>query len=279
VSDLYPLGQPVTLTTSVSSGTPAVATDPTALTLTVALAGGVTVVKHWPTPAEIVRDQVGEFHYDLTPSAAGHYVTYWTTTGTAAGVSPYSTVFDVFDPATVPRLVSLTDARTFLPLRATTDADQIALLDRIIGWASARILIEVQAFPAAITEVVAVAAGGCFVLSRCPVVSVTSMTPLSSYWPAVDVTKLVVTSPAGGVVESVGVAPAGTYTVVYQAGYPSVPPGVDGACLQLVQHWWNQSQAHGSATYGDSGFVPDFRELPNSVRSKLGVVPLLPGIA
>lgn len=265
MSDLYPLGQPVRLATAVTDITGAAA-DPTALTLTVALTGGATTVLHWPTPADLAHDSTGAFHYDHTAAAKGHYTAYWTATGTAAGVSPYSTVFDVFDPAAYPRLVSLADAKTFCQTIGTAGD---ALLDRMIGWASARILIEVVAYSTSYTQRVA-ARQGRFVLSRVPVREVTAVTALNVGAPTVDPTDLLVVNPAHGLVApNVGVGPNGLYDVTYTAGYDEVPPGVDGACLQLVLHWWNQSQAHGSATYGDGGFVADFADLPHSVTNKL----------
>ena len=275
MADLYPVNQPIRLSTTVRDVLGALV-DPTALVLSYvnAAPGSVAVTKNWPAPAEITKDGTGLFHYDAAGIAVvGRYRITWTATGTNAGVD--SDVFDVFDPATFPRLVSFADAKSFLRLQGTADD---ALLDRMVGWASARILVEVQAYPATKTEVVTVGSDGSFVLSHTPVTAVASMTRLSSLQPAPDVTKLVVSSPAGGVVEPMGTQAWGSYTVVYTAGYAEVPPGVDGACLQLLQHWWNQSQAHGSSTYGDAGFVPDFRDLPNSVRSKLAVVPILPGV-
>lgn len=268
MSDLFPLGQPVTLTTSVTSGTPAVATDPTALTLTVALAGGATAVKHWPTPLEIVRDQLGEFHYDNTAAAAGHYTAYWTATGTAAGVSPYSTVFDVFDPAAYPRLVSLADAKEFCQTIGTAGD---ALLDRMIGWATARIMIETVAYVSTYTQRV-LARHGQLTLSRTPVREITAVVGVNALATVLDPATLIVLNPAHGlVVADFGVRPHGLYDVTYSAGPDEVIPGTDGAVLQLIQHWWNQSQAHGSATYGDSGFVPDVNGLPFAVRNKLAV--------
>lgn len=267
MSDLYALGQPIRLSTTVADITGAPA-DPTALTLTVTPAGGTPTVKHWPTPAEIAHDGLGSFHYDLTPATAAHYVAYWTATGTAAGVSPYSTVFDVFDPAAYPRLVSLADAKTFCQFRSASAADE-ALLDRMIGWASARILAEVVAFNTTYTQRVR-ARQGRFVLSKVPVRSVVAVTALNVGATVVDPADLLVLNPAHGlVVPDVGVAPFGLYDVTYTAGPDEIMPGVDGACLQLVLHWWNQSQAHGSATYGDGGFVADFADLPHSVRNKL----------
>lgn len=270
MSDLYPLGQPVRLSTTVAdlAGVPA---DPTALTLAVVFAAdGTAVTKHWPTPADITRDSTGAFHYDTTPAAAGHYAYTWTATGNNAGVD--ADVYDVFDPATYRRLVSYADAKAFL--RITTTTADAALLDRIVGWASARIIREVEAIRQSVTQVVTAVRGG-LTLSRTPVRAVTAITAVSPWSPTVDATSAYVTSELGGTVEFTGTRPAGTYSVTYVAGYDAIPPGVDGACLALIRHWWDQAQAHASATYGPDGggFVPDFKGLPNLVENMLAAAP------
>jgi len=274
--DLYPTNQPVRLSTTVRDVAGALA-DPTALILSyVNVASGSTAVtKNWPTPADITKDSTGLFHYDAAGFAtAGHYRVTWTSTGANAGVD--SDVFDVFDPATYPRIVSFADAKAFLRFTGTADD---ALLDRMIGWASARILREVVAYNSTYTQIVT-ARGGALVLSRCPVRSVTAVTGLETWAALVTVADLFVKNPTAGLVASKsGQSVRGTYEVTYTAGYDEVPAGVDGACLLLIRHWWNQSQAHGSATYGDAGFIPDFAGLPNTVKNMVAVVPKMPLIA
>lgn len=276
MTDQYAVGQPIRLSTVVEdiNGT---ATDPTTLTLSWQLAGSATVTtKTWPSPADLTKDSTGHFHYDLPSTlAAGHYRYKWVSTGTAAGVGPNPGpgVFDVHNPfgdAHV-RLVSTADAKAFLRLTGAADD---ALLDRIIGWASARIMREVVAVPITVTETVT-ARDGRLHLSRVPVRSVSAVTPLDTWTLPLTVADLVVDNPLHGIVRpSTGPRPCGTYTVTYSAGWDEIPAGVDGACLQLVRHWWNQSQAHGSATYGDAGFVPDFADLPNSVWNMLRSAPI-----
>jgi hypothetical protein len=271
--DFYPVGQPIRLSTTVKDTTGALA-DPGALTLAWKLRGGTPTVKNWPSPAEITRDSVGAFHFDVPAFAvAGHYEYSWVSTGAAAGVD--ADIFDVFDPATYPRLVSFADAKEFLGVTGTA---KDAILDRIVGWASARIIREVQAVTATITERVTVAAGG-FVLPITPVQAITAITAVTPYSPAIAVANAYVTNSLGGTVELYSTAAWGVYDVTYTVGYSEVPPGVHGACESLIRHWWNQSQAHGSATYGDAGFVPDFADLPNVVRNMLRSVPRVSGVA
>lgn len=274
MSDLYSTGQPIRLSTTVKdiAGT---VTDPTALVLTYGPQGGSPATKHWPTPAEITRDSAGLFHFDIPATlGAGHYQYLWTATGTAAGED--GDVFDVFDPATYPRLVSFADTKDFLGITGT---GHDTLLDRIIGWASARILREYRATQGTVTERLELGPAG-FVLSTTPARTVTAITAVTPYAPTIAVTDAYVSNTLAGTV-ALAAAPAwgGIYDVTYTVGSDEVPPGVTGACESLIRHWWNQSQAHGSATYGDTGFVPDFKELPNVVRNMLASVPRVSGVA
>jgi uncharacterized phiE125 gp8 family phage protein len=271
--DVYLLGDTVRLSTTITD-TAGAAADPTSLTLTYTTAAGTAVTKHWPSPAEITRDSVGAFRYDVTGLSAGHYRYTWTAAGVNAGAD--TDVFDILDPDTVPRLVSSADAKAYLRLTGTADD---ALLDRMVTWASARVIREYGAIVATTWTETVRAAGG-IVLSKTPIVSVTSITPLTTATPTVDLATLVVTNTLAGTIGTTGgVGLNGYYTVVYIGGYTNVPPGVDGAVFDLIRHWWNQAQAHGSATYGDNLFVPDFSTLPNSVLNKLASIPRISGIA
>lgn len=270
MSDLYSTGQPIRLSTTVRdiAGT---ITDPTALVLTYGPQGGSPATKHWPTPAEITRDSTGVFHYEIAATlGAGHYQYLWTATGTAAGED--GDVFDVFDPATYPRLVSFADAKTFLRITGSNDDD---VLDRMIGWASARILREVQGNVTTVTDRIT-ANGWVFTLPSVPVQTITAITAVTATTRAVDVTALSVQSRLGGVIQAYPTWLAGVYDVTYTAGTTGTPVGVDGATFALLRHWWNQLQAHGSATYGDAGFIPDFKGLPNLVQNMLAATPPAP---
>lgn len=176
-------------------------------------------------------------------------------------------------------LVTVDQAAQFLRLVNPTTEDT-AILTLIVGWASARITKELSAVDAVTVTEAVQPTGRSFILQRTPVTAVTSMTPVLDSSPAVDVDGLSIVNALGGVVRVVsGSTPFGLYTVVYTASRVSTPVGVDGACLTLIRHWWNQSQAHASSTYGDSGFVPDFRDLPNAVRNMLAVESPVSGVA
>jgi hypothetical protein len=198
------------------------------------------------------------------PSAAGHYRTEWVTSGTNT-TNPFVDDFDVVDPAGYPRLVSLAEAKAYVGLKGTVGD---ALLDLMVSWASARIGAQLAAVKQTYTETVTSRGDDCALhLAHRPVRQVTALAAVSPWGSAPDVSQVWVANPRTGRVE--GLALYGTYTVTYTAGPDTVSPGVDGAVLALVQHWWDQSQAHGSSTYGDTGFVPDFKGLPFAVRNKL----------
>jgi len=267
------VNQPFTLSTTVETEA-GVLDDPTALTLSYVLTapGSTAVTKNWPTPADITRDSAGTFHYVVSGlSTAGQYRATWTATGNNAGSD--TDVFDIFDPADYPRLVSFDDAK--IVVKALGDQDD-PLLDRMIGWASARILMEVQAYRQSFTQVVNVRGGDCFFkLSHTPVRSITSITALNPYsYAPPAVSTLVPTIPNVGHVEATIGGLWGTYEVTYEAGTDSVPPGVDGACFALLQHWWGQIVSRRSQSYGGgpAGAMPDFRGLPNTVRNLLDTV-------
>ncbi len=266
---LYATAQPFTLSTTVTNVSTGLLADPGALLLTYVnvVAGSTPVVKNWPTPAEIVKDNVGSFHYDAAAvGTAGHYRVTWVSTGANAG-EKYD-VFDAFDPAAYPRLVSFADAKTFLRLIGTADDP---LLDRMIGWASARIQMEVVGYQQTFTDTVR-ARGGSLHLPHTPVQTVTAISQLDQFGTGAIASDLYAAVPSQGLVKSAsGQWITGVYAVIYTAGPAQLTPGVDGACLALIQHWWNQSQAHGSATYGDQGFIPDFKGLPYTVTNKLAV--------
>ena len=269
--DLYPVAQPFRLSTEVKTAAGVLA-DPGALVLSYVnvVPGSTPVTKNWPTPADITKDDTGKFHYDVAGiSTAGQYRATWTATGANAG-SDFD-VFDVFDPATWPRLVSFADAKTVV--KALGDQDD-PLLDRMIGWASARILMEVQAYRQSFTQTVNVRGGDPFLkLSHTPVREITSLVAVSGTSPPA-VSSLHVAIPNTGHVECSAGSMHGSYLVTYVAGTDTVPPGVDGACLALIQHWWGQIVSRRSATYGQgpAGAMPDFRGLPNTVRNLLNTV-------
>ena len=257
----YPLGQPVTVSTTITdveSGLPA---DAGAITLKL-YKDQVLVQSYTPTHDGVAGS--GLYHQDIPVTdlvTAGQYRFFWIATGANAGERV--DVFDIFDPASYPRLVSFDDAKVVVKALGQQDDP---LLDRMIGWASARILMEIQAYRQTFTQTVTVRGGDpFFTLSHCPVREITSVVALGQAFTPPAVSTLVPTIPNAGHVECTGGLMSGSYQVTYVAGTDTVPPGVDGAVLALIQHWWSQLVSRRSATYGQGPAVPDFRGLPNTV--------------
>jgi len=57
--------------------------DPTTVTLKVTPPSGVTVAYTWAA-AQVIRDSVGAFHYDLSVTEAGQWFYRWEATGAAS---------------------------------------------------------------------------------------------------------------------------------------------------------------------------------------------------
>lgn len=276
--DLYPLGVAVVVPINV--------TDP--------VTGAPLDVTPTPTLTLIHPDLTSEVLATTGhPTQGGYVVAIQPATLTVKGpwrVIPHVTganvgadfeVFSTFDPAAYPRLVSFADAKAQVRALGTDDDP---MLDRIIGWASARILVEYEAIRATRTQRVNVRGGDpFFTLSRTPVRAVTSVVSAQSGATVVDTSTLVVTHPNGGLVSFARGTLDGPYDITYTVGSDEIPPGVDGACLALIQHWWSQMVARRTiGAYGQggpSGPMPDFRGLPNSVTNLLAVVPRPWGVA
>lgn len=62
-------------------------TDPTAIVLLIKEADGTVITKNWPTPATIIRDATGRFHYDHPIAKAGRHIINWTGVGAVATAS------------------------------------------------------------------------------------------------------------------------------------------------------------------------------------------------
>lgn len=117
-----------------------------------------------------------------------------------------------------------------------------------------------------------------------PLVSVTSLSGVGVTYLAdsleLDSTAGVITQASGGVF------PAGTYTVTYTAGRPSVPPTIKLAALVLLQHLWRTQRAtRGGLAGGGDDFsvtepVPGFGyAVPHRVLQLLDSFRQPPGVA
>ena len=135
-------------------------------------------------------------------------------------------------------------------------------------------------------EIVDKVAGGRAALSvlHPPLMSVTSLTGAGATYQA---DALDVDGPAGVITRLDGAPfPAGTYTVTYTAGRPSVPPTIKLAALVLLQHLWRTQRAsRGGLAGGGDDFsvtepIPGFGyAVPHRVMQLLDSFRLPPGVA
>lgn len=124
-------------------------------------------------------------------------------------------------------------------------------------------------------------------LSKTPVVSLSSFTPVLSGGAAVNVADVVVDE-ATGVVRRLdgGRWFGGPWKVVYTAGRTTVPPTINLAARMLLQHLWRTQQGPGRPSMGGSDDyavgqqVPGFGyAVPNRVLELLEPFRLPPGVA
>lgn len=173
---------------------------------------------------------------------------------------------------------TLEEARKHLRLAgANTTTDDDAKLTQFLGGAEEQLTSRVGPLePTEVTEKVRANGTGTLVLTETPIISLTSLEPILLGMATVPVGLLDVDE-RSGVVERVDCLPlCGRWKVTYQAGFATLPTTVKVAGLDLVLHWWRQSQSHGSTTYGE-GSVVDFSDLPNAVLNKLRPYLRLPG--
>lgn len=171
--------------------------------------------------------------------------------------------------------ISVDQAKQHLRLTGTAEDDR---LNTFVAAAAEQIAERVGPLePSTITEKVTATGAGVLVLTETPVISLTSLTPVVNWTPLIAVDVLDVDQPTGVVERIDGIPLRGRWTVVYQAGFVTVPSTITLAGLDLVMHWWRQSQSHTSVTYGESSAVTDFADLPHAVVNKLRPYMRLPG--
>ena len=148
-------------------------------------------------------------------------------------------------------------------------ANDLATLAGFVAAADEQLTSKVGPLePATVTEKRSANGTGTLVLTETPVISLTSLTPILLGMPVVPM-ELLNVDERSGVVERIDFLPlCGRWTVVYQAGFATLPATVKTAGLDLIMHWWRQSQSHSSATYGETS-ITDFSDLPNAVMNKL----------
>jgi len=233
---MYDVGDSPVLSVTVrdANGTPANATT---VTLTITAPDGSVVVN-----GVTVAGVGGVYSYSsYTSPLPGRYLVYWVATGSNA--CAFTDVFVVNDTAS-PGLVSLQDAKDHLQITSTTFDEE---LRRMIAGASN--VIETLAGPIAVQTFTDVVCGNATILlTRQPVVSITSITGQLASSPTILVSDLLI-NPSGVVSRA---SRAGfynlPYTVVYKAGFSAALPQrfVEATLVQLAHMW--ETQRGGSVT-------------------------------
>jgi hypothetical protein len=243
----YPLGQPVTLSTTVKDRTGTLV-NATTLTLLVKIAAADGTMLTTGTYAAPVLDSTGTYHQDIPVTdlgVIGHYQYTWTSTGTGAGVSFGD--FDVFDPfetAVLP-LADAKDALNIPQTVTTSDAEITAYvatirgcLERMTGGPLVNKTVtersEMQSFQTVIP------------VRQRPLVSVTSITGAGGG--AIDISAgLDLDVNAGLIRRQLGLPFYGPFfswlpqvTVVYVAGWGTSVPSAFGVASRIIlQNLWD----------------------------------------
>jgi hypothetical protein len=227
----YPLGQTVTLSTSVKDGSGAL-TAATAISLILRNPDGTT--QNYPA---IVNDDLGLYHLDLTVTDlpdAGHYTYEWNVSVAGAGDGIDYGELDVFDPFADGETVVLTLQDAKLALNATEsdhDAEIRSYIDSAEGIIAARCGPLV---PTTLTK--RVYGGKVLLLPTTPVVELVSVTPVLGT--ELTVTDLWLTD--AGTVERIDGYPFTyrLYDVEYVAGRAVIPVDLYDAVRELLIHLW-----------------------------------------
>jgi len=196
-------------------------------------------------------DSLGKYHYDYTPTTSGSYT--WWFSGT--GVAQLPDILTV-TAASSSALVSLADVKAQLNITSSTNDVELwgyiqaatEIINRKCGYTASTVFTETVNFGRADSSGNATA-----VLSRTPVLTVTSITSQMQGLPTYDVTGLVVNSEAGLIYFSNWFYFYGPVTVVYTAGRGFVPPALQTACLIIVQDMWRTQRGGGMAVPGQGG--------------------------
>lgn len=255
----FPLDQPVRLSFSTfSDATRQTPGDATTVTLTIQAPDGTTT-DFTLAGSQIVHDSTGNYHYDYTPAAPGHYEYHWKSTG--AVTTSQSGTFDVSAEFGTD-LVSLADARDQLNITDTTHDDELlgfidaatATVEGIVGPVLRRTYTEVHD-----------GGGLTIVLNNPPIISVTSVTEMvgptaytladaeintttGAYSYSIDSYErgVIARRWSGGLVGPF-IGGVRNIQVVYVAGRSNIPPAIRLAALLLIEHLWEQTQ-RGSST-------------------------------
>lgn len=249
---MYAIGAPVYLT-AVFTNSAGSLVDPTAVTVLITLPDGTNT-----GPLAATKDSVGNYHYIYTPTESGIHQWYFAGTGSNATVQ----LTDLFTvaPATSTAIISINDAKLLLNKLTTSHIDDGELLAFI---QSATEIITAECgfiVPRTFTEVTSpvLGSGGRqqLMVTKTPLLSVASVTPIQVGLPTIDITTLQIDGPAGIIWLANWYSWYGPQTIVYTVGRTSVPAALQDACKLIVAYLW-ETQQGGAVSAAVSAFGGD----------------------
>jgi hypothetical protein len=264
----YPLGQPISLPTTVRDRTGALV-NATTLTLLVKIAQADGTQLTTGTYASPTNDSTGAYHQDIPVAdlaVIGHYQFTWTSTGTGAGVSFGE--FDVFDPFEQ-AVLPLGDAKDALniPQSNTTSDSEIQGYIATIGTCLERMTGGPLVNRAFTERTEMQSAQTVIPVRQRPLVSVTSITSASGG--AIDISAgLDLDTNAGLIRRKLGLPFWGPFftwlpqvTVAGVAGWgTSVPAAFNRAAGIILQNLWETQ--HGPSARPSMGANTDMVTIP-----------------
>lgn len=211
------------------------ATPPSSVTLTFTLPDGSTVTPAPGTGAASGANWV--ISYDYTTVLPGLHKAAWLTQGPGTAVTDYFSVRDFRS------ILSLAEAKSHLTtgnaLNAwTTDDDELRNFLQAVTE-----VIEAKVGPCVrrtVTQRISDVWNGHLVLTKAPVLTVTSITSVYTGGPTWATTDLIVDTDAGIIGPQLGTIPFwyGPWDVVYVAGRAVIPERYIHAAKELLRHLW-----------------------------------------
>jgi hypothetical protein len=245
---VFDLGDTWTLTATARLAD--VATDASAVVLTVTLPDGTTA-----TPST-TDTGTGTYSATYTPATAGRYTARWLFTFAGGATDAYTDELNV-RPSATGALFSLAEAKAHLNITTTTDDEELR------SWIGATTrVVENKVGPCARQTVSQrVGNGPVWWLRRYPVLSLTSVTAALTGGTAVTTAELAFDADTGRVERLDGLALAGgPWTIAYVAGRAVLPENVESAAKIILKHLW-ETQRGGTAGFAmgpDDVMVPGF---------------------
>jgi uncharacterized phiE125 gp8 family phage protein len=280
----YLIGNAVTISTTITTGTPAVAVDPSTITLTVTKPDSTVDTF---AVGSLTHGGTGIYSYVYLPATTGAYRYVWTTTSPASASDG-----TFYVAASCQAIVTAAEVRAHLNL---TDATQDVELQGFISAAQAIVEnITGAVVPAVYTETYD---GGmtAIILRHTPVLSITSVT---ENWGPTAYT--LTNQPVGSSVDAWGYdlenansgkvvrrtvtgfpfpfyRGVGNIAITYTAGRASVPADIRLAALRLIEHLWSSQQGRAGRMQQDNPGAA--HAVPYFVQELLEPHMTMPGIA